>query len=265
MGSIGGGKSKSESTPVPVNTWTEEQKAAMKALWEKIGPGLEGPVPSYPGQMYVPKTPEEEAYFQSVSSGRGARETALNTLLSGKSAYEINPETTEELYQRGIRAPALKEFQDITLPQIKSSFMGPGYYGSARALTETKAAENLATTLAAERAKLAYADETARRAGLESGATRAAQYGLPAATMESQIMTGPAERSRAIEQEKVLSDLQRWLMGETVEGTVPTQYNPYLQLAMQLLGFNPLAVGTQSSSNAFNANVSVGGTAPGLR
>jgi len=46
-------------------------------------------------------------------------------------------------------------------------------------------------------------------------------------------------------------------MGEEVEGAAPTMYNPFLQLAYQLLGLEPYALGTKASSNAWNANAAV--------
>ena len=77
------------------------------------------------------------------------------------------------------------------------------------------------------------------------------------AATEAGILGTAGGYSRMIDQEKVTADLQRWLMGEEVEGVAPTMYNPFLQLAYQLLGLEPYALGTKASSNAWNVSGSV--------
>jgi hypothetical protein len=61
-----------------------------------------------------------------------------------------------------------------------------------------------------------------------------------------------AEYSRSIEQEKVFADVQRWLMGETVNGVTPTQYNPFMQSVFQALGLQPIAIGTSTSGHTYS-------------
>jgi hypothetical protein len=53
-----------------------------------------------------------------------------------------------------------------------------------------------------------------------------------------------------IDQERVAADMQRWLMGEEVDGVKPTQYNPFLQLIFQALGLQQYALGSKSSSTS---------------
>jgi len=248
------GSTKSKSSPVRVNMYTPEQQEMMTALGIQIKPGVEGNVPAYPGQMFTPQTPEETAYFQSVSGGQSARQEAIDKMLSGKPAYDITPETTEELYQAGVKAPMMQEYKEITEPAIRESFAGPGYWGSARAEAQVTGAEHLATTLGAKRAELAYADEQARRAALESGAGRMAA-GEAAAVAEAGVMGTAGQYSRMIDQEKVTADLQRWLMGETVEGVTPTQFNPFLTLAFSFLGLDPYQLGTESKSSGWNVGI----------
>ena len=253
--SLGFGKSKAKSRPARVGMWNPGQEEAFETLWPKIQAGLAGPVPIYPKSMYVPKTAEEQAYLEAMPRLAGEISEARGRL--GQPAFQITPETTEEYYQQAVKAPMMKEWQETVEPMIREAYAGPGYWGSARAGAQAKGAETLATTLGAKRAELSYADEQARRAALESAAGREATYAGPMAETEAGMLGTAGQYSRMIDQEKVMADFQRWLMGEEVEGVAPTMYNPFLQLAYQLLGLEPYALGTKASSNAWNANAAV--------
>ena len=250
------GSQKSKSSPARVSMWNPGQKATFAGLWPQIAEGVGTAAPSYPKPMYVPKTPEEEAYLSSIPSLAGEIGAARGRL--GEPAYEITPETTEAYYQEAVRAPMMKEWQETVEPMIREAYAGPGYWGSARAEAQTKGAETLATTLGAKRAELSYADEMARRAALESAAGREATGALPYAAGEAQMLGSAGQYSRMIDQEEVQADMQRWLMGEEVEGVTPTQYNPFLQLAFQILGLDPYALGTKSSSSGWNFGIAAG-------
>lgn len=250
---IGGGGNKSSSKPVQVPTQTTSQLEALDILGKKIKEGLTSGVPAYPGNMYVPRTTEESSYFASVPGL--ANEVGAMRANLGDVAWLQDPAKLEEFYQRSIRDPAMYEFENITKPLIQEQYAGPGYWGSARANAVSEAGQELAMSLAASKAKLAWEDELAYRQALESAAQREAQYGAAYANEQEELLGTAGMYSRQIEQEKVLADLQRWLMGETVEGVTPTQTNPFLQLAFQFLSIDPYSVGQKSSSTGWNASV----------
>jgi hypothetical protein len=261
MVDFGKSESKSESTPTKVDVWNPQQQELFNKLMGVVG-GMNAPVSSYPRQMYVDRTPEEQAYFNAINSVYGGgnldqRVSAINSVLSGKPAYDINPEITEQFYQSAVKAPMMKEWSEVLLPQIKSSYAGPGYWGSARADAETEAATELSQNLASKRAELYYTDEQARRAALESAAGRQATLAGSGTDITqpaiSQIGTA-GQYARGILQEKVQADLQRWLMGESVDGSFAQQYNPYVQLALAMMGLTPYAIGQQTSSDSDSWN-----------
>jgi hypothetical protein len=251
-----------EPSPAPGELGAPPEIIGYETTYEEI-PGAQTGVPAYPGQMYVPKTPEEEAYLQAVQTQMGAytgalptRQAALQQVLSGQVPYQVGPEWAEQYYEQAIKAPALQEWREIAEPAIREAFAGPGYWGTARATEQARGAETLATQLGAQRASLMYQEELARRQAQEAAAQRqltGLQYPVtPALPAEAQTA---ATLSRQIEQERVLGDLQRWLAGETVQGVSPIQYNPWIQLAFQALGLSPLAIGTSGSSFGFNFGV----------
>ena len=252
------GHQKATQRPEKVEMWTPEQKELFQALAPILRAGITRPAPTYPGQMHVPRTPEEEGYFQGVPE--------LATFLGGARArlrepsYQITPEATEQFYQEAIRAPMMREWGEVVEPMIREAYAGPGYWGSARAEAQTRGAQDLATQLGAQRAGLYYQDELARRQALESAAAREATQAGPMATTEAGLLGTAGEYARMIDQEKVLADMQRWLTGEEVEGVTPTQYNPFMQLVFQALGLTPFALGTVGKSKGFGFGIGSSGS-----
>lgn len=242
------------SFPIKIDTWTPEHWDQFRKIAGITSAGLEGPATAYPGEMYTPKTPEEQAYLTATTGIGGTRSDALERAFTGQSAYDINPEATEQFYRQSIEAPMVHNWQTRVLPQLKETYAGPGYYGAPRMEAERRSAQDLAIQLGSERAKYAYEDEKARREGLDAGAQRAVQYAVPQ-------MGTAGTMARQIENERVLADLARWMGGEEVDGTYAPQYNPFIQLAFQALGFNPYAVGQVSSGTGSST---AGGSSWGL-
>lgn len=246
---FGGSESKTESTQVPV--LSPQQQALLKSLTKQVQTGLSGPQPTAP-PMSVPQTAQEDTYFNWVNSL--SNQTALKNLLSGTPSTEVNPEATEQYFEQAVRPEMMREFEQVTLPTLRTAYSGPGYWGSARAGAETKAGSDLAYNLAKSKADLLYKDEQARRDLAESAYEKV----LPTSQYMTETYGGAGEYSRGIEQEKVAENLQRFLMGEEVDGQYSLAYNPNVALALSLLGIQPYGIGTTTTSKES------GGIIPGL-
>jgi hypothetical protein len=244
---LGTGGTKTDTTQLP--TMTSEQLALYNKMLTASSADYGTPTPSYPGQSYVPTTEAEQNYFD-YTSGKNPTITqqALLNVLSGKPAYEIDPNATEAYYQKSIYEPTVKTFKDTTLPQLTESFSGPGFWSSNRADQTTKAISNLNSDLSKQRSDLYYADEQARRSALESAASRRASVAPTAAQLESENLATAGQWARSIEQEKVASDLARWLSGEEINGESVSAYNPNTQLALQLLGVQPFTYAQEQTT-----------------
>ncbi len=254
MGSFGFGQTTSKPTTVP--TWNPQQQAMFDALSKVIMKGSSQPVTKYPGQMYVPETEQERGYFDWISKSQPARAAAIGQIASGKLTPEqiasFSPEASNAFYEQSIRAPALREFEDITKPAIAEQFAGPGYWGGARAEAVTKGTEDMATKLAAAKAGLSYSELQARRAAEDAALGRQATYGPAAFATEASIEGSAGQYARQIEQEKMAGELNRWLMEQDYN-------NPWIQLMFQTLGLNPYAVGTESNSWNIGSGMTYGG------
>jgi len=238
--------SSDKSSTSPKSVWTKAQRGLFKnQIMPLIAENFGQPATAYPRSLYVATTPEEQTYLSRSTSIADA--IASSRANMGRPAYEINPETTEQYYQQAIKAPTMREWEQTVEPAIREAYTGPGYYGSARADATRKAAEDMEFNLAAQRAELYYADEQSRRAALENAATRDAQFGPVAAQTEATVLGSAGEYSRMIQQEEITADLQRWLMGEEVDGQQAEQYSPWLQLAFSALGLQGVQLAGSSS------------------
>jgi hypothetical protein len=232
------GGTKSEAVQQP--TMDPKQLALFNSLMDISQQGMGKPTPSYPGQSYVPTTQQEQAYFDYASgkTKTGANQALLN-VLSGKPSWESDPAKTEAFYQDSIRDPSVREFNKTTMPLITEGFSGPGFWSSNRAGATTDAVTGLGEQLNKAHSDLLYADEMGRRQALESAAGRQAQAAPRAVELESSMLGTAGQWSRQIEQEKVASELARWLSGEEINGKSIPSYNPNMQLALSLLGIQP--------------------------
>lgn len=245
------GGSTSTTSPEQLSMYTPEQQAMLKKLTDIASGGLGQPSPSMPS-LYTPQTGQEDTYFSWVNSL--GRQKGLQNVLSGTPGYEINPETTDKYFEESVRPGYMREFQETVLPTLRTSFSGPGYYGSARMGQEAKAGSDLAYKLASARAELGYKDEEARRESIDKAYERI----RPATETMTDIYGTAGQYTRAMGQEQAADKITRFLRGEMVDGQYDPTASPNIQLAMALLGFSPYGYGSNTDSTT------AGGVVPGL-
>lgn len=235
------GGSESETKLRKESIYTPEQEQALKQFTETFANF--GPAPKAPG-MSVDRTPEEQSFFDWA--GGLVKSRAMQTMRSGEVPYEVGPEFAEQFFEESVKPAYMKEFEDVTIPGIRSAYAGPGYYGSARMGAEGKASSDLGMQLASKRAELLYGEEIAKRGAIESAYGRV--LGAEEATGEATGRAG--ELSRTIAQERVMEQLNRFLMGEEVEGEYQPAYNPNVNLVLSLLGISPYTFGTETKTES---------------
>jgi len=265
--SVGGGEERSEQRLKKVPVWNEGQEKTFDLLYKAINQGFNRGTPKYPGQMYVPQTDLESKYLQGNNMGLADNIARTRTLgeaswkRAGDAAYELNPEVSAEYFNSTIRDPMMHEFRDTHEPLIREMFGDSNYYSSARTNAQTELASNLARDLAGKRADIMYQDEIARRGALESAAEREAtiapqmagilnQSDLMGAQFAEQMAADRAGYSRTIENEKMLGELQQWMMEQDSN-------NPYTQMMFQILGLQPNVVGTEGESEGSNVSMGI--------
>ena len=244
------GSSGSTTSPQKVNVWNSQQKE----LWKTLAPILEkdigSPVPSYPGDLSVPELGQESSYFSDVSDIQKSLAQARADI--SKPAYEINPQTTMDEFQKMYAQPESQQFENVVKPGINQSYAGPGYWGSARANAVSNAMQGLATTEGQQFGALEQKDIDAQRTAALQQQSLEGTAMPQIATAESGMMDTAGQYARSIAQQEIAADYLRWTSGETVDGVSPTQYNPFIQQIFEALGMNQFAIGTQGSSSGLN-------------
>ena len=259
----------SKSSMSLTNILTPEQNTLLKKMLGDVGGQVGTAAPSYGGQSYVPMSGGEANFINSTQldpQQLAIRESAYNNALSGQSAINIDPQVRESYYQNSFYNPMMRDYQNNIAPQVMEAASGAGFRSSDTLRQMGNANTDFATNLAAQRGKLLWDDTQMGYQGQENAATRQAQL----AGSPTNVMTGAyaqmgegAAYARAIAQERVASDMQRWLSGEEVNGVYNPAYNQNNSLALALLGLSPYAVG-QKTSGSNTLESAIGGISGGL-
>ena len=192
----------SSSKQVSTSKSPTQSKWMDKAL-EFYGPTLGQGEKIYQGERIAPLTETQtqasdvKGFIERFSPYRdmplyGETGTSLSGILSGEmGAKPITQEETESYYNRAIRDPAQKRYEEDVLPSVKEAYAGPGYWGSARAKAHTDSAEDLSDWLGEQRAGLEWDVGEANRMIDEAKAGRALS------AIEPSIAYGRAETDEA--------------------------------------------------------------------
>jgi len=251
MISFGSQKSSSNSTPVQLSMYSAEQQDIFDRLAAIMKQGI-NEVPSYPGNMYVEEQPEETQFFNfanNVANQSNIYTDALKNILTSNIYPQISPEVSQQYFANAI-LPGMRESYDKAMANTTESFAGPGYWSTARADAQRRTASNEALTESTALANLMYQNQLMNWQSNMAGANAIAGTALLTEAIGANIVGTAGQYARSSEEEKTLSDYQRWVSGETVEGVSPIQNNPFVQLAYQFLGLQPYTWGTKSSSNS---------------
>ena len=228
---FGGAKSKSKVTQT--SNWNPEQTQTFNDLYAQIQKQGMGPAQQSP-DAFVPQTAQDKQYLDYANS------QAVRNMATGVVPYEVGPEYANQYFEQAIRPIAMREWNEFTRPGIDEAYAGSTFNSTGRLDAITKATEKFGEGLTAQKAGLIYNEEMAKRKAIES-----AQGRIP----EGQRVAGAAATyARAIETEKVMNSVQKYLMGEEVNGQYNAAYNPMVTLAFNLLGLKPFTNNVQTKS-----------------
>lgn len=228
---FGGGGSKTKVQRV--DTWNPEQKQLFRSLTPLIQQGTSGPAATAP-QMYVPRTAEDQQFLNYANS------QAVKNMATGKVPYQVGPQWAENYFEQAVRPISDYEWENTILPAIQEQYAGSTFASTGRDESVRKSAVERGLELSRQKAELMYNEELAKRQAIENA------YGR---ISEGQKISGAAaEYSRAIETERIMDQVQRFLMGEEVNGQYNAAYNPMVAMAFNLLGLQPYSYGTTSQT-----------------
>jgi hypothetical protein len=241
--SSGTATSESKTTTEKYNRWTPQQQQLFQRL---AGIAESKPLNAQAPPMSVPQTGQESTYFNLVN------DLARSRAATGDPLYDVGPEWADQYFQESIKPLYLKEFEEITMPGILKSYAGD-FNTSGRREAQADAGENLALQLAAKRGELMYGEELAKRSAMDNALQQQQQV------IQTAQIAGEAQRK--IEEEAMFENVQRYLMGEEIDGKYNPVYNPQVQLMLSLLGLDPFvfAQESESTSNQKESSKSSGG------
>lgn len=249
------GKKKAKTTQV--STVSPEQQRVLNPLTAylegRVGKGL----PRFEGDRVVGLSdPEQQSlgllsdFLSSESALAQPTLGALTQILGGQPTTQVNEGITRDFFQRSIREPALRRFEEETLPLLREAYVGPGLSQStARQEGERRSRRDLEESLLAKELELVYRDEQERRGLAESAAERQVRgVGLaPAAT--TTVEEAPLRRAeagqrlgalpRVIEQAELDFEFNEFVRTTPELSPVIEQALAFLGIPMQASFFQP--------------------------
>ena len=227
------GEAKSKSKIVQTPNWNAEQQAIFGDLAGQISSTGVGPAPTAP-QMYADQTEQDKTYFDYAKS------EAVKNMATGVVPYEVGSDFGAKYFESALRPTYEYDWKNTTLPGIQEQYAGSTFNSTGRDDAVSKATSEFGLRMGKEKADLMYKDELAKREAIDKAYARVAQ---------GQTLAGQAATySRAIETEKVMDSVQRYLMGEEVDGEYNPAYNPMVTLAFNLLGLQPFSTNVQTKT-----------------
>lgn len=164
--------------PETMQIMTDSQVDALNKMTGVLNQNIGRGVSAYGGQITPGATGNQLAAFQGAGNlfndPRVDSSGAINQLMSGDPAFQIDPAARERFYDDAIVAPSRASFRD-TMQQVDNRYgVGFGESGSHRG-AGYRAAGDFETNLMGKRAELLYADEMAGRGAAEAGMGRMVQ------------------------------------------------------------------------------------------
>jgi hypothetical protein len=198
----------------------QENDPFRNFLIGQLGRGVE----PYGGPLHAEASPLQQAAFSAIpamgtSPSAVLRQGRADVLASGVPSFEASPEEYERFYQESIRAPAIREWQEETIPYIQHAFGSetqPG--GSGEWLDRlAEAGVDLRTNLAAQEAQVRLRGLERYQDASEAAADRSIQA-IPLSAMEEtrpiRYALAGGDIQRGIRQDEITGEFYRWMMAQ---------------------------------------------------
>ena len=205
---------------------TGEQQQVLNQLISYVMPQIGQGAETYGGQIAPGASDLQQQGFDALSGMFGGETGgALSAMLSGQSAYEVDPAARQQVYDAE-KAMAMNQFQSETAPMLEERYnaMGAGRSGGLQHAM-AQAGGDLSLGLGSMYSQLGYQDEESRRMGLESAAQRQGQgLGMWGGLNQQQLAGG--EMQRGIEGEQLGEGYNQWLASQPYSNPWVTSYMP---------------------------------------
>jgi hypothetical protein len=218
------------------STLTPQQEALLNKIIGMVMPQIGKGVQPYPGTT----VPSEEFLQPYYAGATGIVEDplykqtglALQQGLSGQALYDTDLDKAREYWEDVYYKPAMAEFKQDILPQLREDYAGLGAYDSGgRRRAETQAAQRFATETGAKLGDILWAETQAGRQAKERALERGLQYtpeylGLPLSYQKDVGLTQAGFEAQRLGEAK-----ENWLAEQPYA-------SPYLGLGYNALGVN---------------------------
>ena len=177
-----GSQGSSETTQV--SSLSKDQQKVSKQLSTLLQGQLGKPLEQYQGQRTADLTQPFQDVQQSLDQGFDIFDSRLDEktqqvisdILQGEASFDLSPETTADRFQKAVKEPLLRTFDEDIAPRINEGFAGQGAtFSSRRGDSQRKALEGLQTQMSAQLAETNYQNQALQAQLAESATNRQLQ------------------------------------------------------------------------------------------
>ena len=238
-------------------------------------------LPAYGGDIIAPLIPEMQQALSLISQyAPGAfeamQDTAMQRALSGEPAFDVSPEETARLFEKGVSSPMLREFDRSIRPRISESFAGGGgLMSSRRAELESRELSDLNKNHGAQLAQTQLSNQQLQAQLAESAAGRQFQAAQAPSPQLGQAMnlTAAAAPFQSFAQQQAQSRYGEFLRTQPsanplnelalgfLQNPQTVTYNPGMPFWQQMLLGGMGAAGQAAAGGAFGGGGGASGGA----
>jgi hypothetical protein len=207
------------------NILSPEQNQVLRALVAQVLPQIGQAGEVYQGQIAPGASPLQQQGFDMLGGMFGGQSgNALANMLSGQSAYQVDPAARDKLYGAE-KASQMSQLQDtFKMIEERANMSGAGRSGGLQhSLGQAAAQTQLG--LGQFYGGLSYKDEQERRMGLENAAQRQLG-GLGAQQGMLQMLLGGGQTQRNIMGQQNAEGYNKWLAAQPYANPMVSAYLP---------------------------------------
>lgn len=254
----------------------------------QIRSGLASGVSSYNGNIVAPLDPKLQSLYNSiptlgqVGQNDGSTNSAIQNLLSGKPAFNLDPQTTTDYFNKSVLTPMMATYNQQIKPQIQQAFAASGRsFSAAKGNALSRSLTDLGTSAQAQLAQGIFNNQSLQ-AQMAQNAVNNQIQGVNLAQQQSLMpynrisaLQGVLQPYQQQSQALATANYNQWQQQQPYNNPWLAQaqnflgnsqvamYNPSNQLQNQLIGAGVGAVGGAATGAVMGSVVPGVGTAVG--
>lgn len=256
-------------SPKQTSTLSAAQNRVSRSVAPQIREGVANGVQGYKGDIVAPLDPKLSSLYNSiptlgqVGQNDGSTNSAIQNLLSGKPAYNLDPQTTTDYFNKSVLTPMMATYNQQIKPQIQQAFAASGRsFSAAKGNALSRSLTDLGVGAQAQLAQGIFQNQSLE-AQLAQNAVNNQIQGIGLSQQQSMMpynrisaLQGVLQPYQQQHQAVANANYNQWQMQQPYN-------NPWLAQAQSFLGNSQVAMYNPTNPMGAAATGALGGAAVG--